>query len=86
VADSPRIVALPARVDADAAGRLYRDWSGRIEQIDVIDFAQVRHIDSAGVALVLALRSLARRTVKLSNLPERFTQLCLAHRVAIGGD
>lgn len=82
-------LVLPARVDARAAAVLWRAQGERIPA--AIDFAAVREIDSAGLALVSALRrrSLADRSATggaptvfpLLNVPERFVQLCAAHRI-----
>jgi ABC-type transporter Mla MlaB component len=77
---------LPPQVDAAAVAALYRDAAARIATLTVIDFSAVKQIDSAGVALVLALRALRRSAIELRAVPERFTTLCLAHRVALAGD
>lgn len=53
------------------------------------DLAAVDDVDSAGVALVQTLRRAAAerlgRLPTLQALPERFRQLCIAHRVELDG-
>lgn len=87
-ADAGEVLALPPRLDADAAARLYREWAPRAASLARLDFAAVQQLDSAGVALVQALQDAARqrgREIELRALPARFEQLCLAHRLALGG-
>jgi len=82
-------LVLPACVDARAAASLWREFGEQLPT--AIDFAAVREIDSAGLALVSALRrrSLASRgtaagappVFSLLNVPDRFAQLCAAHRI-----
>jgi ABC-type transporter Mla MlaB component len=82
------ILALPPRVDAAAAAQLHRAWAARVATLGVIDLAAVQSIDSAGVALVHVLQARARaagRSIALRAVPPRFEQLCLAHRIAVGG-
>ncbi len=73
---------LPDCVDAAASVRLWRELGARAPA--TIDFGAVREIDSSGLALVAEL---ARRgaghgsRVALANVPERFVQLCAAHRI-----
>ena len=77
---------LPPQVDAAAAGALYRAAAARISTLEAIDFGAVRQIDSAGVALVLALRALRGAPIQLRSVPARFETLCLAHRVSLGSE
>ncbi|HVF36116.1 MAG TPA: hypothetical protein VND91_12410 [Candidatus Saccharimonadia bacterium] len=82
-------LVLPACVDARAAAGIWRELGARVPP--AIDFAAVREIDSAGVALVAALRrrhlavggrdSAGTRAFPLLNVPDRFAQLCAAHRI-----
>ena len=78
-------LSLPPQVDASVAAALYRSWSTRIATLRCIDLSAVGAIDSAGVALVRALQSLARRRagldIALRGRPARYDQLCLAHRL-----
>ena len=67
---------LPERVDAAAAAALWAVHGSRAPA--TIDFARVAEIDSAGLALVLALRA---PPTALLNVPDRFVQLCRAHRI-----
>ena len=66
------VVALPERLDAAAVAAVFR----AAKPGAVLDFAAVRELDSSAVALVRALRGEAR------NVPERYSQLMEAHRVA----
>ena len=75
-------IALPARVARDDVPRLWRELAPRAGVARQIDLAQVRAIDSAGVALVLALADLAGATV--ANAPARYDALVAAHRAAPG--
>lgn len=84
MAEAGEILALPPRLDADAAARLYRDWSARAAALSRLDFSAVQELDSAGVALVQALRDAARaggREIELHAVPPRYAQLCQAHRI-----
>ena len=70
-------LVLPEVVDAAAATRLWRELAGTTPA--AIDFARVREIDSAGLALVAELRRGGAAT--LLAVPPRFRQLCAAHRI-----
>ena len=77
-------LALPARVDATAVASLWQACERAPP--GTIDFGAVQEIDSAGLAFVAALCGVAgpRRGSSrpaLVNVPERFEQLCRAHRV-----
>jgi ABC-type transporter Mla MlaB component len=74
-------LVLPANVDAAAVAALWRTLAGAAPAS--IDFAAVREIDSAGLAFVVACSGLAAVSAppKLLNVPERFVQLCRAHRI-----
>ena len=84
------IETLPAVVDATAAAALFRAWRPRLAQIGGFDLASVTHIDSAGVALLRAVRAEQRArglaVASLRSVPERYRALCLAHRVPFDGD
>jgi ABC-type transporter Mla MlaB component len=76
------VLRLPARLDATNVGTLWREYASR--PLATIDLAEVKVLDSSGVALVLALRErgVERGAVPvLRDVPARFTQLCAAHRV-----
>lgn len=65
-------LALPERLDAAAVAAAFR----AARPGAVLDFSAVRELDSSAVALVQALRAQVR------NVPERYSQLLEAHRVA----
>ncbi len=69
---------------------LWRDAQRRIAQVERIDLAAVGQIDSAGVALVEALRDAIRvrsgREPRMTGLPARYHALCRAHRIESESD
>lgn len=69
---------------------LWRDAQRRLGQLQRIDLAEVERIDSAGVALVHALRDAIRersgREPGLTGLPARYHALCRAHRIESQSD
>ena len=78
------VMALPSRVDAGVVASLWPACRG--EAPASIDFGAVQEIDSAGLAFVAALCGLAGSArvdaaPALVNVPERFVQLCRAHRI-----
>ena len=84
------IEALPATVDATVAASLWRRWRPRLAQIGVFDLAAVTELDSAGVALLRAVRTAQAGArdgtpAVLRNVPERYRALCVAHRVPVEG-
>lgn len=84
------VEALPAVVDAAVAAALWRKWQPRLAQIGAFDLAAVTELDSAGVALLRAMRAaqLSMRgatPAALRNVPERYRALCVAHRVPVDG-
>lgn len=82
------VEALPATVDAAVAAGLWRRWRPRLAQIGAFDLAAVTELDSAGVALLRAVRAVQAGTrgatpATLRNVPERYRALCVAHRVPV---
>lgn len=75
------VLALPACVDAAAAARLWRELGASAPA--AVDFSAVREIDSAGLAFVVAVRRRGGpdHAARLLHVPQRFAQLCAAHRI-----
>lgn len=84
------VLKLAGALDAAGVARQARLLDGALRGIDVIDLGAVAELDSAGVAFVRSLRSRAAslngQAPRLSAVPERFRQLCVAHRVDCDGD
>jgi phospholipid transport system transporter-binding protein len=74
------VMRMPARAVRDSVAALWRELAPRAAVARRIDLADVREIDSAGVALVLELAALANATI--ANPPQRYVALVAAHRVA----
>ena len=74
------MVSLPTRVTREDVARLWRELAPRARSAGRIDLADVREIDSAGVALVLELAAAAGAAIV--NAPARYAALAAAHRVA----
>lgn len=75
---------LHGSIDATSAARLHAQWSGRAASLRRIDLSAVSRIDSAGVALVQELLARARAAgsqATLSHVPDRYRQVCKAHRI-----
>ncbi len=84
------VLALAGDLTVQTAPARYRDWSSRLAGVSTLDLGGLRAIDSAGVAVVLALRRQAEqahgRRPALAAVPARFHQLCVAHRVDCNGN
>jgi ABC-type transporter Mla MlaB component len=79
------VLRLPECVDAHAAAALWHAWQSVTPS--VIDCSEVRHVDSAGLALVLCLvdgtSERGKPLPKLRGVPPPMRQLCRAHRVTL---
>jgi phospholipid transport system transporter-binding protein len=75
-------IVLPARVTREDVARLWREHGSRAASAARIDLADVREIDSAGVALVLEL---AAAGAAIANAPPRYAALAAAHRLGEAG-
>lgn len=82
--DGHRVLKLPERLDAAAAGALYRQWAPRAATLEAIDLSGLRSLDCSGVALVhelLARAAAAGSQARLQGASEAYSQLCRAHRI-----
>ncbi|HET6604855.1 MAG TPA: STAS domain-containing protein [Xanthomonadaceae bacterium] len=78
---------LRGSIDAASAPALLAQWAGRAATLRRIDLSAVTRIDSAGVALVQELLERARAAggqATLTQVPDRYLQVCKAHRIDHG--
>jgi len=81
------VLAIDGELTIATAATRFRELRPRLAGIGRISFDGVTAIDSAGVAVVLALQAAAGMPMpSLTGLPARFDQLCVAHRVGGNGN
>lgn len=84
-----KTLALSGELTAATVGRQWKQRLAEARSASRINLAVVTGIDSAGVAMVRCLQAEASREggkrAELVELPERFEQICLAHRIEAGG-
>jgi phospholipid transport system transporter-binding protein len=83
----PGRLAIDGELTVVNVAERWRELQPRAADLRVLDLAAVAKIDSAGVALVQALRRLAKAAhgtwPEVCHLPPRMQQLCVAHRVEL---
>lgn len=88
-AEGGRVLAIAGALTVATVPARWRALQAAAREAEVFDLAAVDDVDSAGVALVQTLRRVAAerlgRLPALRALPERFRQLCIAHRVGLDG-
>jgi phospholipid transport system transporter-binding protein len=84
------VLSLRGMLTVQHLAPLWREAQRRLGQLQRIDLGAVEQIDSAGVALVEALRDAIRersgREPGLTGLPPRYHALCRAHRIESESD
>jgi len=84
------VLNLRGVVTVEYLAPIWHEAQRRLGQVQRIDLAAVEQIDSAGVALVEALRDAIRnrsgKEPSLTGLPPRYHALCRAHRIESEGD
>jgi ABC-type transporter Mla MlaB component len=82
-------LAIGGVLTVDSSAARWRELHPRADGAHAIDLAGVDEIDSAGLALVQALRQQACRAhgslPPVLHIPARMQQLCIAHRVDLDG-
>lgn len=82
-------LCLPERLTLATVAALHREHAPNAALIAAFDVSAVREWDSAGVALIQALRSEQHRrrapAALVTGDAGRFAALCRAHRIADGG-
>jgi ABC-type transporter Mla MlaB component len=85
----PGVLAIAGALTVASVPARFRELRAAAAEAAVFDLGAVDAIDSAGVAMIQALRGIAERRhgrrPALRALPERFRQLCIAHRVELNG-
>ena len=81
---------LSGALTATTVGAQWKQRLATARSAATISLAGVTELDSAGVAMVRCLQRAARRDggqcATLEDLPERFEQICLAHRIDAEGN
>jgi phospholipid transport system transporter-binding protein len=89
-ASEPSTLAIGGTLTVDSSAARWRELRPQAAAAQVIDLAGVDAIDSAGLALVQALRQEACRAhgslPRVQHVPARMQQLCIAHRVDLDGN
>lgn len=84
------MLSLRGALTVEHLAPLWRAAQRRLGQLQRIDLADVEQIDSAGVALVEALRDAIQghsgRVPSITGLPARYHALCRAHRIESESD
>ena len=79
------VIAVRGNLSYDTAGELLAATRGELETgrgAATVDLAQVAHVDSAGLALIVEwsrLARLAKRSLTLLNLPEQLQAMIRVH-------
>jgi ABC-type transporter Mla MlaB component len=88
-ATEPGLLAIDGELTVDSVPRRWPQLLAQADGVQTIDLAGVTAIDSAGLALIQALRAAAARLTGqrplLRQPPARMRALCVAHRVEIDG-
>jgi phospholipid transport system transporter-binding protein len=82
-------LAIDGELTVTSSAARWRELRPKASAAHAIDLAGVTAIDSAGLAVVQALRRLARdahgQLPPVLHVPARMQQLCVAHRVDLDG-
>ena len=85
-----KTLELSGELTATTIGRQWKQWLIEARSASRISLKSVTGIDSAGVAMVRCLQAEASRASgtrpALVELPARYEQICLAHRIEAGGN
>lgn len=80
LADGTLVLSGP--LDRDAASRLWPQLAAHAGSLRHIDLQQVSRVDSAGLALLATLATLASSDVTLTGAPDGLNELTAAYRLS----